>query len=135
MAHVWWNVKCQRAKALRRRAYRQFQKCICTRHAELYTAAWKECAETIFFASPSCCQNRNRIRSPIINNVRPHSCYLLSVIPLRQQRRWCFVQKRGYWCIQPNTDHNAPEQTHHKPPPTRVRCSNERSGVTPRPPL
>ena len=41
-------------------------------------------------------------------------------MPLRQQRRWCFVQKRGYWCIQPNTDHNAHEQTHHKPPPTRV---------------
>ena len=45
---VWWNWKCQRAKAIRRRAYRNFQRCICDRHAELYTAARKECAETIF---------------------------------------------------------------------------------------
>ena len=43
----WWNWRCQRAKALRRRAFREFQKCICSRHAELYSKARKECADTL----------------------------------------------------------------------------------------
>ena len=44
---VWWNWRCQRAKALRRRAFRNFQRCICDHHAELYRTARKECAETL----------------------------------------------------------------------------------------
>ena len=40
----------------------------------------------IFFASPSCCQNRNRIRSPIINIVRPPSCYMGAKWPLHSTR-------------------------------------------------
>lgn len=44
---VWWNWKCQRAKAIRRRAFRSFQRCICNHHAELYTKARKECQEII----------------------------------------------------------------------------------------
>ena len=43
----WWSWRCQRAKAVRRRALRAFQKCICTRHAELYSEARKECSETL----------------------------------------------------------------------------------------
>lgn len=44
---VWWNWRCQRAKAVRRRAFRNFQRCICEQHAELYRAARKECSETL----------------------------------------------------------------------------------------
>ena len=43
----WWNSLCQKAKAIRRRAFRAFQRCICTRHAELYSKARQECAETL----------------------------------------------------------------------------------------
>ena len=45
---VWWNWKCQRAKALRKRAFRNFQKCICDVHAHLYSEARKECDKIIF---------------------------------------------------------------------------------------
>ena len=43
----WWNSKCQRAKALRRKALRNFQRCICAHHANLYSQARKECKETL----------------------------------------------------------------------------------------
>ena len=43
----WWNIACQRAVALRRRAERAFRRCICTEHEVAARRARSEAKETI----------------------------------------------------------------------------------------
>ena len=50
----WWNDECQKAVALRRRALRAFQRCICENHDKAAREAYNQAKSTILNAKKEC---------------------------------------------------------------------------------